>query len=94
MGKIMESVSLHSRLRNCLLTILELEGTLTATHLEPVLRDDFAVLKKILQRLENVQTDESDVCRIEAATSKFLAELKETFDKVKPPLFSTTRLLQ
>ncbi|MDR1359706.1 MAG: hypothetical protein LBJ82_01895 [Deltaproteobacteria bacterium] len=90
----MESSSLHSRLRNCLTTIIELEGTLTATHLEPVLREDFIVLKKILQRLENVQTDEDDVCRIEAATNRFLAELKETFERVKPPLFPATRLLQ
>jgi hypothetical protein len=89
----MESASLHSRLRNCLLTILELEGTLTATHLGPVLRDDFVILKNILQRLDNVQTDEKDVCRIEAATSRFLAELKETFERVEPPHFSSTRLL-
>jgi hypothetical protein len=91
---MMESASLHSRLRNCLLTILELEGVLTATQLGPALRDDFLTLKRVLQRLENVQTDEGDVCRIEAATSRFLAELKETFERVEPLHFPATRLLQ
>jgi ABC-type transporter Mla MlaB component len=90
----MESASLHSRLRNCLLTILELEGTLTETYLGPALRDDFVLLKKVLQRLENVQTDESDVCRIEAATTRFLVELKETLERVEPLHFPPTRLLQ
>ena len=89
----MENASLHSRLRNCLLTILELEGTLTATYLGPALRDYFLLLKSILQRLENVHTDEGDVRRIEAATSRFLAELKETFERAGPFPFSPTRLL-
>jgi hypothetical protein len=90
----MENASLHSRLRNCLLTILELEGSLTATCLGPALRDDFFLLKNILQRLENVHTDEGDVCRIEAATSRFLAELKETFASAGPFPLPPTRLLQ
>ena len=90
----MERSSLNSRLRNCLLTILELEETLTLTHLGPALREEFTTLKQVVQRLEDVQIEESDVCRIEAATSRFLAELKETLEGVESPDFSTTRLLQ
>ena len=76
----MDASSLNSRLRNCLLTILELEGVLTRTHLGSVLQNEFAVLKKVMQRLENVTIEENDVCRIEAATGRFLAELKETLE--------------
>lgn len=69
---------LNIRLRNCLLTILELEGDIGQTHLGPALQDEFTVLKEVMQRLENVHIEEKDVCRIEAATGRFLAELKET----------------
>lgn len=90
----MGRISLNSRLRNCLLTILELEDTLTLTHLGPALQEEFATLKQVMQRLEDVPTEESDVCRIEAATGRFLAELKETLEGVEAPDFSTTRVIQ
>jgi len=70
--------SLNCRLRNCLATILELEGSLEQTQLAAVLQKEFTVLKDVMQRLENVAVDEHDVYRIEVATSRFLAELKET----------------
>ena len=69
---------LNSRLRNCLLTILELEGDIGQTHLGPALQNEFSVLKEVMQRLEHVTIEEKDVCRIETATGRFLAELKET----------------
>lgn len=71
---------LNSRLRNCLVTILELEEVLEHTHLGPALQKEFSVLKEVMRRLENVAVEESDVCRVEAATSNFLAELKDTLD--------------
>ena len=78
----MTATSLNSRLRNCLLTILELQGTLEQTSLGTALQNEFIVLRGALRRLENVHAEESDVCRIEAATNRFLAELKAVFDAV------------
>ncbi len=85
---------LNSRLRNCLLTILELEGVLENTHLGPALRQEFSVLKGVIQRLENVCIEENDVCRIEAATDRFLAELKEPLEGLPATDAVASRLLQ
>ena len=90
----MNATLLTSRLRNCLLTILELEEVLEHTHLGPALQKEFAVLKQVMQRLENVAVEESDVCRIETATSRFLAELKETLDGVSTATIVSSRFLQ
>ena len=90
----MDTTLLTSRLRNCLLTILELEEVLEQTHLGPALQKEFAVLKQVMQRLENVTVEESDVCRIEAATSRFLAELKETLEGVSTASIVSSRFLQ
>jgi hypothetical protein len=67
---------LHSRLANCLETILELEPDLEQLELGHVLLAEFGQLKSFLERLDSVCVDEADVTRIEAATSHFLEELK------------------
>lgn len=67
---------LHSRLANCLETILELESDLEQLELGHVLLAEFGQLKSFLARLDSVRVDEDDVNRIEAATSHFLEELK------------------
>jgi len=67
---------LHSRLANCLETILELEPDLEQLELGHVLLAEFGQLKSFLERLDSVRVDEDDVNRIEAATSHFLEELK------------------
>lgn len=85
---------LNSRLRNCLVTILELESDIGKTHLGPALQNEFTVLKDVLQRLENVYIEETDVCRIEAATGRFLAELKESLGKETRRRGESARLLQ
>jgi hypothetical protein len=85
---------LNSRLRNCLVTILELENDLGRTHLGPALQSEFSVLKKVVARLEHVNVDEQDVCRIEAATGRFLSELKDTLDNAAVGRVSENRLLQ
>ena len=85
---------LNCRLRNCLLTILELEGMLEHTHLGPALQKEFTVLKQVMQRLENVTVEESDVCRIEAATTRFLAELKGTLEDVSTANIVSSKFLQ
>lgn len=74
----MNTTPLNSRLHNCLITILELEDALGQTHLGPALQKEFTVLKEVVQRLGDVAVEEKDVCRIEAATGRFLAELKES----------------
>jgi ABC-type transporter Mla MlaB component len=85
--------SLNCRLRNCLATILELEGSLEQTQLAAVLQKEFTVLKDVMQRLENVAVEEQDVDRIEAATGRFLAELKETLGE-QPSSGVDARILQ
>ena len=85
---------LNCRLRNCLLTILELEEMLVQTHLGPALQKEFSVLKQIMQHLENVVVEENDICRIEAATSRFLTELKETLEGVPMTRIVSSRFLQ
>ena len=85
---------LNSRLRNCLVTILELEEMLGHTHLGPALQKEFSVLKEVMRRLENVAVEENDVCRIETATSNFLAELKETLEGVFTASVVSSRFLQ
>lgn len=91
----MNMTPLNSRLHNCLITILELEDALGQTHLGPALQKEFSVLKEVAQRLGNVAVEEKDVRRIEAATGRFLAELKESLG-ARPFLMSgfPTRLLQ
>jgi len=90
----MNMTPLNSRLRNCLLTILELEGALERTHLGPALQNEFSVLKEVVQKLDTVIVEENDVCRIEAATGRFLAELKESLGNSSHMSVSPTRLLQ
>lgn len=84
---------LNSRLHNCLVTILELEEELEQTHLGPALQSEFTVLKEVVKRLEKVRVEEQDVCRIEAATGRFLAELKETMDNAPVAVTAPSRLL-
>ncbi|HEU6437884.1 hypothetical protein FVW20_01695 [Desulfovibrio oxamicus] len=67
---------LHSRLKNCLQTILELEPDLERLELGGELMQEFTVLKSFMERLDAVLLDEDDVRRIERATANFLEELK------------------
>jgi hypothetical protein len=90
----MQTTTLNSRLRNCLVTILELEGALGQTHLGPALHDEFSVLKEVVNNLNSVSVEENDVCRIEAATGRFLNELKETLGENAIAELSPAKLLQ
>lgn len=91
---MMHTDPLGSRLHNCLSTILELEASLEETPLAAALQNEFSVLKEVVKRLEQVKVEESDVCRIEAATGRFLAELKETMGRTTPLQNMKGRLLQ
>ena len=89
----MNPSSLNSRLHNCLATILELEEALEQTHLGPALHDEFSMLKEVMLRLGEVEVEERDVCRIEAATGRFLAELKETLGETAADGDAASKLL-
>lgn len=90
----MNADALICRLRNCLVTILELEETLECTQLGNVLQKEFTVLKDVMQRLEDVTVEEHDVLRVEIATSRFLAELKEIVGKHISSGGAAARILQ
>lgn len=72
-----DDIALCSRLRNCLTTILELEDPLLQTHMGDLLVQEFKSLKEVLKNLEFIDAREADVERIEAATDRFLMELKD-----------------
>lgn len=84
---------LHSRLRNCLQTILDLEPDLERLQITQVLSNEFTTLKDICERLETISIQEDDVQRIENATAHFLAELKGPMENASPP-FPGQRTLQ
>ena len=67
---------LHSRLRNCLQTILDLEPDLERMQIARPLLAEFEMLKNIYNRVETILIQENDVRRIENATEHFLAEMK------------------
>lgn len=73
-----EDALLQYRLKNCLQTILDLEEKLSKTHLGPMLLNEFAILKRVFEKLDAVTVDEADVKRIEEATDRFLSELRDT----------------
>ncbi|XXJ19458.1 hypothetical protein ACR42D_07910 [Desulfovibrio caledoniensis] len=64
------------RITNCLQTILDLESQLEQLENGHSLLDEFAVLKSFLEKIDEVELSESDVERIETATSNFLRELQ------------------
>jgi hypothetical protein len=64
------------RITNCLQTILDLESQLEQLENGHSLLDEFAVLKSFLEKIDEVELSESDVERIETATSNFLKELQ------------------
>lgn len=72
-----DASELHSRLKNCLQTILELEPELERLELGQELLKEFALLKSFVAKLEDITLVEDDVLRIEKATAHFLEELKE-----------------
>jgi hypothetical protein len=85
---------LGSRLRNCLVTILELQDEIERTHLGLALQAEFTVLREAVNQLEYLCVEEQDVRRIEAATGRFLAELKENLNRAAVNPASSVRLLQ
>ena len=79
----------YSRLKNCLLTILELEPELERLQLPDEFRNELTILKQHLEKIEYIEFYEEDLQRLETATAKFLDELRFPFCHIHPT--STTR---
>jgi len=73
--------NLAARIANCLHTILELEPDLEQLQFGDYLLRDFNVLKMFLSHVEEIDVQEQDVVRIEAATESFLKELREPLEQ-------------
>jgi len=76
--------NLSARIENCLHTILELEPDLEQLQFGHYLLRDFTILKMFLSRVEEIEVQEQDVARIEAATENFLKELREPLAQNEP----------
>ena len=77
-------LSLQSRLRNCLQTILELKAELGAVSFGMAFMEDLGMIDRFLQKIDSVTLREADVERIEKATAVFLRELGGLFEKERP----------
>ncbi len=76
-GGLQRDENLSARIESCLHTILELEPDLERLQFGHYLLRDFTILKMFLSHVEEIEVQEQDVARIEAATENFLKELKE-----------------
>lgn len=86
--------TLASRLKNCLVTILELEELLADSRLGPALEQEFSTLKVVVAHLEEIRIAEDDVARIERATMRFLSELQGSVQEESLARKTHERLLQ
>jgi len=66
---------LKARLKNCLLTIVELEPLLSRLTVHRELLEEFKQLKDIAAKISNLELSDAEVERIEQATETFLSEL-------------------
>ena len=85
---------LYSRLKNCLLTILELEPELERLQLPDAFRSELALLKQHLEKIEYIEFYEEDLQRLETATAKFLDELRLPFSHIHPTSAARRGVLQ
>ena len=80
-GGLRRDENLAARIENCLHTILELEPDLERLQFGHYLLRDFNILKMFLSHVEEIEVQEQDVVRIEAATENFLKELREPLEQ-------------
>ena len=83
---------LYSRLKNCLQTILELEPELERMLVSGAFRAELETLRLHIERVEQIEFFEEDLNRLEAATAKFLEELRLPFERM--PSMAKGRVLQ
>ena len=74
----------YCRLKNCLLTILELEPELERLQLPDEFRSELLLLKQHFEKIEYIEFYEEDLQRLELATEKFLEELRLPFSHIQP----------
>ena len=74
---------LQARLKNCLLTIVELEPVLSGLNIHSELLSEFRQLRKIISRVSLLDLSPEEVSRIENATSLFLNELDIPFSRLR-----------
>ena len=74
---------LQARLKNCLLTIMELEPVLSRLNIHSELLSEFRQLRKIISRVSLLDLSTEEVSRIENATSLFLNELDIPFSRLR-----------
>ncbi|WP_291323258.1 hypothetical protein [Desulfonatronospira sp.] len=67
---------LQARLKNCLLTIVEMEPMLSRLSIHKELLHEFKQLKEISGKLSSLELSHTEVERIENATRLFLSELE------------------
>jgi hypothetical protein len=67
---------LHSRLRNCLQTILDFNENMGVNVFGLAFSDELGRLHEFIARLDSVVLSEADVLRIEESTTVFFRELK------------------
>jgi hypothetical protein len=82
-GLVSMQATRYNRLRNCLLTILELEPELERLQLPDGFRNELALLKQHLEKIEYMEFYEEDLQRLEMATAKFLEELRLPFSHIQ-----------
>ena len=83
---------LYVRLKNCLQTILELEPELDLMLVSGAFRDELEILRMHIEQVERIEFYEEDLNRLEAATARFLEELRLPFERM--PTIQKDRLLQ
>jgi len=83
----------YSRLKNCLLTILELEPDLACLHLSDAFHNELTLLRQHFEKIDYIEFYEEDLQRLETATAKFLEELRLSFSHIHP-VSTRRRLLQ
>ena len=74
---------LYCRLKNCLLTILELESELERLQLPDEFRIELVFLKQHFEKIDHIEFIEEDLQRLELATEKFLEELRLPFSHIR-----------
>ena len=71
-----EKTILQARLKNCLLTIVEMEPLLSRISVHHELKKEFRQLKEISGKIAGLELSDAEVERIENATEVFLKELE------------------
>lgn len=67
---------LQARLKNCLLTIVEMEPMLSRLSVHHELEKEFKQLREISGKISGLDLSDAEVQRIESATEIFLKELE------------------